>query len=210
MSRELEIKNIVCLGDSITAGKSVPENRRWTSLVQAGLDGAESGRWSVYGRGMPGETIAEGLERFEGDVAGLMPAVVLIEFGLNDCSHRANRKVPRTGLNEFVVLLGEVIRLVRGGGGHPVLLTNHRINPERIEETSGARCAENLAPYQSAIRRAAGLEQTSLIDVEAGFDRVSDLGPLLSPDGIHLTCAGHRHYAGIVTEDLQPILEALT
>jgi len=204
------IKNIVCFGDSITAGKSVPENRRWTSLLQTGLDAKGADRWSVFGRGVAGETIVDGLDRFDKDVAGLLPAIVLIEFGLNDGSHHANRRVPRTGLNEFVSVLRELIRLVRDGGGHPILLTNHLIDPARIEETSGARCAENLAPYQSAIRQTASLEHAALIDVEAGFALLADLGPVLSADGVHLTSEGHVHYAAIVAGNLHPLLPTLS
>jgi len=204
------MNTIVCFGDSITAGKSVPENRRWTSLLQAGLDEKEVDRWRIYNRGVAGEAIVEGLARFEKDVAGLLPAVVLIEFGLNDCSHRPNRRVPRTGLNEFVSVLQELLRLVREGGSHPILLTNHRIDPDRIEETSGARCQENLAPYQSAIRQTANLERAMLIDVEERFSLLTDLRAALSSDGIHLSCEGHVHYAAIVAAALHPILKTLS
>jgi len=200
------MNQIVCFGDSITAGKSVPDIRRWTSLLQIALDVRQDGPWAVYGRGVPGETVVEGLERFDKDVASLLPAVVLIEFGLNDCSHRPGRMIPRVGLDEFEAGLCEVVRLVRSGGGLAVLLTNHRVDPDRVEETSGLRFLDKLAPYQSVIRATAESEEVPLIDVEAGFAELTDQKSALSTDGIHLSIEGHTHYAEIVFARLTPHL----
>jgi lysophospholipase L1-like esterase len=197
---------IVCLGDSITAGKSVPENRRWTSLLQSELDARETGRWEVYTRGVPGETVVQGLQRFEKDVTPLLPGFVLIEFGLNDCSRLPDRQIPRTGIMEFEAHLGEIVRLVSHCGGQPVLLTNHPVDPKQQEQSSGLLVAESLAPYQEAIRIAASKHGTALLDVEAGVGKAWAAG-CLAADGIHLSPDGHRLYAEAVFRGLVPILE---
>ncbi len=203
------MKNIVCFGDSITAGRSVPENRRWTSRLQASLDALQNERWEIYNRGTPGETIVQGLERFEKEVEGLLPAVVLVEFGLNDCSHRPNRHVPRTGLPEFSATLLEVLRLVRAKQGCPVLLSNHQVDPQRIDEASGRPIHASLSPYQAVIRETAGKENLALIDVEAGFAAAGRTKQYLAADGIHLNRDGHALYEEIVRDALHPILLAL-
>ncbi len=197
---------IICLGDSITAGKSVAENRRWTSLLQSLLDDLAEGRWEVYTRGMPGETVVQGLQRFEKDVAPLLPGHVLIEFGLNDCSRLPDRHIARTGLVEFTTHLEEIVRLVCRHGGRPVLLTNHPVDPEKREESSGERVGENLAPYQEAIRSVAANRATGLVDVEKGVSESWE-SQCLAADGIHLSPRGHRLYAEVVFRGLLPILE---
>ena len=197
---------IVCFGDSITAGKSVPENRRWTSLLQSSLDTVDAGRWEVYTRGMPGETVVQGLQRFEKDVAALLPGCVLVEFGLNDCSRLPDRQIPRTGVLEFEAHMGEIVRLVLHHGGQPVLLTNHPIDAKLREESSGACVAASLAPYQEAIRRAAAKHRTGLVDLERGVSQ--NWAPrCLAADGIHLSADGHKLYAETVFRALMPILE---
>ena len=201
------MNQIICFGDSITAGKSVPDNKRWTSLLQTTLDAQFPGRWSLYSRGVPGETIVDGLSRFDRDVAPMLPTVVLIEFGLNDCSHIQGRSIPRVGVAEFATCLHEVVRLTRAGGGLPVLLTNHRVDPDRIEESSGLRFVDSLRPYQSAIREATISAQIPLVDVEAGFAALKDPKSALAPDGIHLSIEGHACYAAIVAPQLVPHLE---
>lgn len=204
------MNQIVCFGDSITAGKSVPDNRRWTLLLQMALDARQDGPWALYSRGVPGETILEGLERFEKDVSPLLPAVVLIEFGLNDCSHRPGRAIPRVGLEQFNASLREVARLIRSGGGLPVFLTNHRVDPDRVEETSGMRFIDKLEPYQAAIRAAAESGGVCLVDVEAGFAELRDPKSALGTDGVHLSIEGHTYYAEVVFARLTPHLPGLT
>jgi len=202
------MKTIICFGDSITAGRSVPENSRWTSILQSALAQRPGPGWDVYTRGVPGDAIKQGLERFDKEVEGRLPAWVLIEFGLNDCSYQPNRQIPRTGLAEFGAVLNELIRLVRSGGGRPVLLTNHCVRQDRIDESSQRLVMDNLRPYQAAIREAASSTDVPLIDVEAGFASRADASSGLAADGIHLSLEGHVLYAELVLEGLTPILDS--
>lgn len=202
----LEKNRIICFGDSITAGKSMPEGGRWTSILQESLSEAGEVSWDVYNRGVPGETIAQGLDRFEKDVEPLLPAVTLIEFGLNDASFHAGREIPRTGLAEFRETLKETARKILHHGGTPVAVVNHRVDPDRIDPVSGRQTSRDLAPYQQAIRDLASGERLVLVDVEAGFGQQQSL---LAPDGIHLSAEGHVVYARLVFNAVLPLLESL-
>jgi lysophospholipase L1-like esterase len=170
------------------------------------LDEFAADRWEVYTRGVPGETVVQGLQRFEKDVAPLLPALVLVEFGLNDCCHLPDRRIPRTGIEEFQVHLEEIVRLVIQGGGRPVLLTNHPTAPGLREETSGLPLAEKLAYYQETIRRVAKNHRTGLLDLERGVGS-SWTHLCLTKDGIHLTPEGHDIYGRVVFRELLPILK---
>jgi len=199
---------MVCFGDSITHGKSQPEGRRWTALLAAELDQHFPGRFEVHNRGVGGNTTAQGLDRFAADVSPHLPAVVLIEFGFNDASVPVGLRTNRVGLPEFQRNLLEIVRLVRAGRGHPVLLANHPIPAVRGvgEQGNGRDYAANFRPYQPAIRAVAAKSKTPLIDLEASM-RAARVSPkdLLTEDNLHLSGPGNAIYARHVWDGLEKL-----
>lgn len=191
------MRTIICLGDSITAGKKLPEGQRWSALLQDGLDAATGKGWQVYNRGIPSETVTLGLGRFEKDVLPHLPGWVLVEFGLNDCSFLEGREIPRVGPLEFSAVLGEIIRLTRKGKGLPLLLTNH---PPGTTTALGRRCADNLRPYQQAIRETARHTGCGLIDMEKLFGASENSAAGLVEDEIHFNAFGHAMYASLLQD----------
>jgi lysophospholipase L1-like esterase len=86
---------IVALGDSITAGWPGPPEQAWPAQLAARLQAAYPAvAWRVVNAGGPGDTAPMGYDRFDRDVAGHAPDVVLIAFGLNDC-HRNRHALDR-------------------------------------------------------------------------------------------------------------------
>ncbi|MDR1831736.1 MAG: GDSL-type esterase/lipase family protein [Fusobacteriaceae bacterium] len=72
-------KSIVCFGDSITYGfGAYTEAQSWPSLLAARVT------VPVINAGVNGETAMDGLWRIEEDVLAYDPAVVIINFGMND------------------------------------------------------------------------------------------------------------------------------
>ncbi|HWL51818.1 MAG TPA: GDSL-type esterase/lipase family protein [Chthoniobacteraceae bacterium] len=204
-------QRLVCFGDSITAGKSFPDTQRWTSLLQCDLDTLWPGRYAVYQRGIGGNTTYDGLMRFATDVAPFLPAVVLIEFGFNDASVPVPLQINRCVLPAFRLHLAEIVRLVRAGGGEPILIANHPIHERAVpNQGGGCRYIDNFAPYQPAIRECAATCGVPLIDLEKQMRAGGvDLGELLADDGLHLALTGNRIYADFLFTALQPILESL-
>jgi len=196
-------QRLVCFGDSITAGKREPEHKRWTALLQQELEQIAPSRWEVYNRGVPGETCRDGLARFEKDIAPMLPATVLIEFGINDCSVLEGRQIPRVGLADFEAVIHELVRLVRAEGGVPVLLTSHPVRPA-ISDPDG-QFSQRLEGYQNTIRCVAAYGTSPLIDIERGFAACVK-GEHLNEDGVHLSRAGHARYASVVLEGLRAVV----
>ena len=190
---------IVCFGDSITAGSS--ESERWTTLLQARLDNTKPGWCQVVNRGIGGHTSAQGLDRIEKDVLELLPAVVLIEFGFNDCNTRPPFIVPRVGVEEYKKNLLEVHRLV-AKNGTPVFIINHPATREDMQG-NGKSYRENMIPYDRALRSVVAELNAASIDLpEMIASRKISLSEFLLPDGVHLSTAGNKAYAEMVFDGL--------
>ena len=106
------MKNIVCFGDSITQGQGLAENHRWTARLAFLLEERFPGRFDVFNKGVGGNTTALALDRIQTDVLPLLPAIVLIEFGINDAYVYPWCRTPRVGLKDFRANLEEIIRQV--------------------------------------------------------------------------------------------------
>ncbi len=201
-------QRLICFGDSITHGKSEPEGHRWTARVALELERRFPGRFEVYNRGVGGNTTAQGLERFGADVAPHLPGIVLIEFGFNDASVPPGLATNRVGLQEFQRNLQELVRLVRVGGGQPVLLVNHPIPRTRGTgvQGNGKDYAFNFRPYQPAIRAAAAKTKALVIDLESAMRKARvPLPDLLGADNLHLSRGGQAIYGRHVLEGLEAL-----
>ena len=200
------MERITFFGDSITLCKAFPDALRWTGLVQAELNKIAPERYQVFNRGVGGHTTLDGLNRFEADVAGQLPGLVVIEFGFNDASVPQNRRIPRCNLPSFVENLGEIVRLVKAGKGKPVLVANHPITKTSVGiQGNGRQYPRNYQPYQPAIRETARKLRVPLIDLEKEMKGIP-LEEFLSEDGLHLSLGGNRFYAAAILKGLRPLL----
>ncbi len=202
-------QHIVCFGDSITAGNAFAEGERWTSQLASRLESVAPGKFRIWNRGIGGNTSANGLDRFQTDIVNLLPATVLIEFGLNDANVGVGRLRSRCGLAAFKDNLSEIVELIRRGGGHPVLVVNHCIATPRKNHVqgNGKDYMENFKPYQAAIRSAARQLMTPIIDLERMMQSANVvLTDLLGEDGLHLSERGNAVYAGFLLKGLLPLL----
>ncbi|MFA6959448.1 MAG: SGNH/GDSL hydrolase family protein [Opitutaceae bacterium] len=196
---------IVCYGDSITQGAGLAEADRWTARLAFDLEQREPDRFSVYNRGVGGNTTALALDRFNADLAPLLPALVLIEFGINDAYVYPWSRRPRVSLAEYVRNLHEIVRAVQAAAAMPILIINHPLTLLRKlhPQGNGKSLRENLAPYSTATRRLATRHKIHLIDLPA-LVRRERIRPatLLASDGVHLSDEGNRVYARLVVSSL--------
>ncbi len=194
--------NLVCFGDSITAGHGFGDDLRWTGLLAASLPGHV-----VHNRGAGGNTSAMALDRIVGDILPLLPGIVIVEFGLNDCALYPGRRRPRISVDEFRANLGEIIDLCTAAGGRCLLIANHAVNQPIERQGNGRTRQENAGPYNAAIRAIAGQRGLPLCDIAAGIAaRGVDFRTLLLEDDVHLNEAGNRHYAELVGAALAHLL----
>lgn len=202
--------NIVCLGDSITEGQEILPADRWTALLQRRLDGWRPGRFRVYNRGVGGDTTEQGIERFASDVAPLLPGVVLVQFGLNDANVYDWSDAPRVSSGRFKENLRTLYGAIAGEGGQCVYLVNHRLGSVGGRQGNGRSYNENMVPYDPAVREVARELGASTIDLSSLMcSRQIDVEGFVAADGLHLSALGNRHYAELVFERLQPLLEAI-
>ena len=71
-------RNIICFGDSMTAGYGVNPGEDYPSMLGRLLN------LEVLNKGVDGNTTSDGLQRLKGDVLDQEPRLVIIEFGGND------------------------------------------------------------------------------------------------------------------------------
>lgn len=201
--------NIVCLGDSITEGREFAPSERWTARLQVSLDQWRPGRFRVYNRGVGGDTTAQGLDRFNADVVPALPAVVLVQFGLNDANIYDWADGPRVSLARFRENLRTLHARIHDGGGRCVYVVNHRLGPVGGLQGNGRSYLENVAPYDPAVREVArSLEAWSIDLSELMHARRIDAQGFVAADGLHLSARGNRLYAELVFAGLTPLLEA--
>jgi lysophospholipase L1-like esterase len=194
--------NLICFGDSITESGSSPNG--WCTQLQRHLDATKPGAHTVLVAGFGGRHSGELLDRMGEHVLPHLPGLVLIATGINDAYHQAWQMIPRVSLGEFRRNLAEIVRIVRGLGGQPVLVAGHELSDRGIfTQGNGRPQPENFAPYHAAIVALAGELSVPLIDIAAAArSRGIDPAVLLADDGVHLSRPGHDAYAAIVADFL--------
>jgi acyl-CoA thioesterase I len=76
-------KNILLLGDSLSAAHNIPVNAGWPMLLQARLTQMRP-EYKLVNASISGATTADGVSRLPGLLKQYHPAVVTLELGAND------------------------------------------------------------------------------------------------------------------------------
>ena len=76
-------KNILILGDSLSAGYGIPLEKGWATLLQQELARTQSD-FDVVNASVGGETTAGGKQRIAKAMQQHRPAIVVVELGAND------------------------------------------------------------------------------------------------------------------------------
>jgi len=197
---------VVFMGDSITAGQFVDPSLRWTSLVSDVIVRKylpTTVNFQMLNRGVSGETTRQGLERFPNDLQQYRPDIVTIQFGLNDCNcWVSDGGLPRVSEAAYHANLIEMIERARRFGARRIITsTNHPTLRHKIL-LSGESLEDRRRRYNEIVREVAAPNGAELCDIEeafAGFDD-RELSEMLLPypDHLHLSVAGHRHYASYI------------
>ena len=196
-------KTLLCFGDSITRRGGLPPSG-WVWQLQYRLATAEPGRWIVHNAGVGGNTTTLALDRFLTEVQPWLPAIVLVEFGINDCYIWTHAQVPRVSVDEYRRNLTEIARQIRAGGGTPVFIVNHPMATEG-GHTQGNRATveANIQPYNQTVRDLVIALSLNVIDIPQEVER-RDIPreQILAGDGVHLSDAGESIYCDIVYSHL--------
>ena len=197
---------IVFMGDSITAGQFIDPSLRWTSLISDAIVRKylpTTVNFHMLNRGVSGETTRQGLERFPTDLQQYRPDIVTVQFGLNDCNcWVSDGGLPRVSEAAYRANLFEMIERARRFGARRIIMsTNHPTLRHKVL-LSGESLEDRRRRYNDIVREVAASSGAELCDIEEAFaafdDRALSEMLLPYPDHLHLSLAGHRHYASYI------------
>jgi lysophospholipase L1-like esterase len=194
---------IVTFGDSTTAprGKMVV----YSDVLKDKL----AGQYQVINSGIGGNTTEMGRKRFESDVLAHNPAIVIIQFGINDSavdvSATPPRDQPRLALDRYVENLNFFIRELQKKNARIILMTPNPMRwtemlkklygkpPYNPDDADGLNAT--IKPYIEAVRKIAAEQNVELIDVYDEYAKLSTKGESIDgllPDGMHPNEKAHR------------------
>ncbi len=171
-------KQIICFGNSITAGSGVSEEEAYPYLLSELLG------FPVINAGRSGEVSSDGLVRLQEDVLAYQPRLVIIEFGGNDFL----RKLPisRTVNNirmmtQAIQAKGAMVAIADIGSG--MIMRNYQKSYKKLARQTQAIFIPNL--LKGIITNAS-----------------------LKSDYIHPNAEGHRIIAERIYQAIKPYLDS--
>ena len=132
-NRSSQGHNIICFGDSITAGATIAPDEAFPALL-APMTGM-----TVINAGVNGDTTEDALSRLEQDVLAKDPYLVIVELGGNDYVRRMS--LSRAGENirritDAVLARGAMVALVDMSCG--MIMENYGRDYRKIAQETGA------------------------------------------------------------------------
>ena len=170
-------KEIICFGNSITAGAGVSEKESYPYFLSQLLD------YPVINAGRNGETSSDGLRRLDKDVLSCRPRLVIIEFGGNDFL----RKLPLAQTINNIRMITERVQ-ARGA-------------MVAIVDVSSSIAMKN---YRDSYKKLA--YQTQAIFIHSLLKEVIT-NPSLKSDYIHPNAKGNQLIAKNIYQSIKPFLD---
>lgn len=184
-----EPKNMVFIGDSLTAGYGLDPDDAYPALVQKKIDVAGL-PWRVVNAGISGDTTAGGLRRLDWLLRQKI-SLVVIELGANDGLRGIAPEVTRSNLKKII----ERIR---------------RSVPDVVIVLAGMQVPGNLGPehtQQFAAIYPALAKECDVSLIPFLLEGVGGHPELNQGDGIHPTAEGQAILAANVWAVVEPLLK---
>ena len=184
-------KNILFLGDSITAGYGLEPSQSYPALIQEKID-ARKLPFRTVNAGQSGDTSAGGLNRMDWLLRSRVDVLVL-ELGGNDALRGIPPETTRQNLQAIIE---------RARSKYPqtkIILAGMKVPPNM-----GPDYAKKFATIYPDLAKT---HNTLLIPFV--LENVGGIRELNLPDGIHPTAKGHEIVAANVWKVLEPVLESL-
>lgn len=187
---EREMKTVLMLGDSITAGFGIDPEQAFPALVQQKIDSLGLA-FTVINAGLSGETSAGGLRRVDWLLRQPVD-IMLLELGGNDGLRGTSVEITKSNLQA-------IIDKARAA------------NPDMRILLAGMQVPTNLGQdYTREFRNVYPelAEANALPLIPFILEGVGGIPELNLPDQIHPTAEGHKIVAETVWAGLQPLIEA--
>ena len=214
---------IVFFGDSICVGQGVSIHKSWVSRIAARIDELQPSlkqNLVVVNASINGNTTRQALERMPYDVQSHGVAILIVQFGMNDCNYwLSDRGLPRVSERGFAANLEEIVmRGFRFGAQRVLINTNHPTTLDdspMIPDVDVTYEASNRR-YNAIIREVASRMDSRVVlnDAEARCQEATSgkreaLAKLLLDDGLHLSVPGHDLYFDLIFPTLANIVREL-
>jgi lysophospholipase L1-like esterase len=209
-------KNIVFMGDSITAGDGVFKFLRWTSLLNEyylnSIFKNDTIQYNFINEGISGENTDHAIKRINKVMVLHKPHIIFLQYGLNDCKFLSNGIDYQVPVKKFSDNLKNLItHIIESPLRKVYLLTSH---PTLRDEISSLVFKEPYELRRQAFNReiksmSTFFKSVELIDIDNYFRSFSsnfENSAILSSDGVHLSEYGHKKYVEIISNYLFPIL----
>ena len=203
---------IVAFGDSTTATRGAL--RVYSRVLREELP-RQGAPVRVVNAGVGGNNTVMARKRFQKDVLDKNPAVVIVQFGINDAAvdvwKTPPAREPRVSLATYEANLRFFIKSIRARGAKPILMT-----PNPMRWTPKLKKMYGKAPYvaddkdgfnvllkrfAAKVREIAKDEKVPLIDIYKSMESNADE---LLLDGMHPNDKGQQ----LVAEKLTPVVKA--
>ena len=185
-------RNILFLGDSITAGYGLEPAQAYPALIQDKID-AKRWLFKVINAGQSGDTTAGGLGRMDWLLRNHIDVLVL-ELGGNDGLRGLPTDTTRKNLQAIIDRTREKYPEVR------IVLAGMQVPPNMGRDYA--------RQFDGIFAELAKKNKAALIPFV--LEGVGGVPALNLPDGIHPTAKGHEIVAMNVWKVLEPILRPLT
>ncbi|MBX7150473.1 arylesterase [bacterium] len=184
-------KNIVFLGNSLTAGFGVEPSEAYPSLIQNKIDQAGL-NFKIINAGISGETTSGGLRRMDWLLKQKIDVLVL-ELGANDGLRGIPLNLTKENLQAIITKTKEKYP------GTKILIAGMEVPPNMGETytTTFRKIFPDLAKTN-------GIERIPFL-----LEGVADKPDLNLSDGIHPKPEGHKIVAETVWKYLKPILQSV-
>lgn len=200
------MKQLLCLGDSITDGgrlfSSSPQGDGYVALLSQAL----GGDWEVINRGTDGFTVQRVLEQMNREFGRYHPDVITLLVGINDVGLMKNTDrspIQQTALAEkFSETYRRLLVLLRRYPSARILLMEPFLFPYPAEYQSWFPTVEDLS---NRIRLLAFEFQTEFLPLWQPLLNMAQSQPpwAVTTDGIHLSDSGHHLLRDLLLEKLQ-------
>ena len=180
-------KNIIVLGDSISAAYGIPTEQGWVSLLQSRLKISHE-QYNVINASISGDTTNDGLKRLPSLLERHQASFILIELGGND----GLRGYP---LNTIKNNLEALIKQSKNNNITPILLAM------RIPPNYGKRYTSGFQKIYQGIA-----QESNITLVPFLMNEVATNPELMQKDGIHPTASAQSILLDAVWLTLEPLL----
>ena len=191
--------NICIFGDSITEGYYDEEKKGWVERLGLKLLNDE-----IYNFGISGDTTEDLLRRFDADVSGKDPQMIIFAIGVNDSIYipKENRNFVEFG--KFKENAEELIEKARQVCEKIVFVGLVTVDEELLTpmpwEPALHYLNKDIEKYDDAMREICLANKLPFIDINSKMKKI-DYKKLLS-DGIHPNSLGHAWLAEIIAKDI--------